>query len=162
MQIYLLRHGIAEDGGGKPDPDRALTQEGKRKLREVLRVAARAGIAPALIVSSPYRRALETAQIAAEELGYKDEILRTQALIPSATTVAAWDEIRLHLDRASILLAGHEPLFGLLGAYLLGAPEAQIDFKKGALMAIEMPPGRSRPRGVLKWLLTPKLAGEGS
>ena len=116
--IYLLRHGIAEEGGaGVPDSERALTPEGKKRLREVMKVAARAGVSPSLILSSPYRRAIESARIAAEELGYKDEVLRTKALIPSASPTDAWQEIRLHRDCSSMLLAGHEPLFGALAAY---------------------------------------------
>jgi phosphohistidine phosphatase len=160
VQIYLLRHGIAEDGGaGVPDSERALTPEGKKRLREVMKVAAHAGVSPSLILSSPYRRALETARIVADELGYKDEVLRTKALIPSASATDAWQEIRLHRDASSLLLVGHEPLFGLLAAYLLGTPETQIDFKKGALFAVDLPAAGARPRGVLKWMLTSRLAG---
>ena len=160
VQIYLLRHGIAEEGGaGVPDSERALTPEGKKRLREAMKTAARAGVVPSLILSSPYRRALESARIAADELGYKDEILRTKALIPSASTSDAWQEIRLHRDAASLFLVGHEPLFGLLAAYLLGTPETQIDFKKGALFAVDLRSAGVRPQGVLKWMLTQRLAG---
>jgi phosphohistidine phosphatase len=160
MQIYLLRHGIAEEGGdGTPDSERALTQEGKKKLREVLKVAAGSDVSPSLILSSPLRRALETARVAADELGYKSDILRTQALLPSAAPNDVWQEIRAHRDESALLLVGHEPLFGQLAAYLLGTPETQIDFKKGALLAVDLRQAGSRPRGVLKWMLTPKLAG---
>ena len=159
MLIYLLRHGIAEDATGtQSDSERALTPEGKKKLREVLRTASRAGVTAALILSSPYRRALETAKLAADELGYKYDILTTQALLPGAAAHQSWEEIRVHRDSESLLLAGHEPLFSSLAAYLLGTPEAQIDFKKGALLCIEVPSVGARPRGILKWMLTPKLA----
>jgi phosphohistidine phosphatase len=157
--IYLLRHGIAEDATGtQSDSERALTPEGKKKVREVLRTASRTGVTAALILSSPYRRALETAKLAADELGYKDDILTTQALLPGAAPHQAWEEIRVHRESESLLLAGHEPLFSSLAAYLLGTPEAQIDFKKGALLCIEVPSVGARPRGILKWMLTPKLA----
>ena len=62
MQIYLLRHGIAEDAKpGRPDSERALTDEGRAKLRRVLKRARTADVTPSLILSSPYRRAMETA-----------------------------------------------------------------------------------------------------
>ncbi len=157
MQIYLLRHGIADDS--IPDSERALTQEGRKKLRDVVKVAARSDVSPSLILSSPYRRALESARIAADELGYKGDILRTQALLPSAPPDDAWQEIRTHRDETAVLLVGHDPLFGQLAAYLLGTPETQVDFKKGALFAAELQQAGTRPRGVLKWMLTPKLAG---
>ena len=63
MEIYLLRHGIAESRAPS-DAERDLTEEGRQKVREVTRMAARAGVSPALVLSSPYRRALETAKIA--------------------------------------------------------------------------------------------------
>ena len=64
MQIYLLRHVIAEDAKpGHPDSERPLTAEGRDKLRRVLKRARTADLDPSLILSSPYRRALETAEI---------------------------------------------------------------------------------------------------
>ena len=159
MEIYILRHGIAEDGqAGQPDSDRALTADGRKKLRTVLRVAANAGVSPSLILTSPYKRALQTAQLAAEILDYHGELLRTKALEPNMVPRAVWDEIRVHKDEARILLAGHEPLFSRLTAYLLGSPELQIDFKKGAIACIELERFPAEPHGVLRWMLTSKLA----
>lgn len=160
MLIYLLRHGIAEAGGADVrDPARALTSEGKKKVREVMKAAAKAEVAPLLVLSSPYKRAVETAEIAIKELDYKQDLLRTQALIPSASPRDAWDEIRTHRDVESMLLVGHEPLFSALAAFLLGVPELKIDFKKGALVAIEVEQFGATPRGVLNWMLTARLAG---
>jgi phosphohistidine phosphatase len=162
MEIYILRHGIAEDGqAGQPDSERALTADGRKKLRNVLRVAASAGVAPSLILTSPYKRALQTAQIAAEILEYKGELLRTKSLEPSSAPKAVWDEIRVHKDEARILLSGHEPLFSRLTAYLLGSPNLQMDFKKGAIACIELERFPAEPHGVLRWMLTSKLAAAG-
>lgn len=160
MEIYLLRHGIAEDGApGSPDSDRRLTPEGKRKLHETLKAAAQAGVQPSLILSSPYVRARQTAEIAAGELGYKEEIVTVGALTPDGHPEDVWDEIRTHARERAILLASHEPLCSRMAAFLLGAPELQVDFKKGALMRIDVSPGRLAPQGVLNWMLTAKLAG---
>jgi len=161
MEIYILRHGVAEEPqAGQPDSERVLTADGRKKLRNVLRAAGSAGVAPALILSSPYKRALQTAQLAAEILGYKDEIVRTSALEPNSSPKAVWDEIRVHKDQAGILLAGHEPLFSRLMAYLLGSQELQVDFKKGALACIEMDRFGAEPHGMLRWMLTSKLAAQ--
>ncbi len=161
MEIYILRHGVAEEPqAGQPDSERALTPDGRKKLRNVLRAAGTAGVAPSLILSSPYKRALQTAQLAAEILGYKGEIVRTSALEPNSSPHAVWDEIRVHKDQGSILLAGHEPLFSRLMAYLLGSPELQVDFKKGALACIEVDRFGAEPHGVLRWMLTSKLAAQ--
>src|SRR5262245_61711826 len=105
MEIHLLRHGIAEDGrpGGR-DADRALTSEGSKKVREVTALARRSGMRPEVIVSSPYRRAMETAKIAAEVLTHEDAIVQASALIPMAGVTDAWDEIRSQRGVESILV----------------------------------------------------------
>lgn len=159
MEIYLLRHGIAEDvKAGQRDADRALTDEGIRKLHVVLKRARAAGVEPGLIISSPYRRALQTAEIAAAELKYKNEILRTKALVPESSPEAVWEEIRVHKDEPQILLSGHEPLFSALTAYLLNSPSLVVDFKKGAIVRIDADNLSAQPRGILKWMLSPKVA----
>ncbi|MGO9227768.1 MAG: SixA phosphatase family protein [Bryobacteraceae bacterium] len=159
MQIYLLRHGIAEDARpGQPDAARALTQEGKEKLRRVLRRAGAAGARPASIVSSPLRRALETAAVAAEVLGYSGKIAESRALAPEASPFDLWEEIRRRGEEPSILLAGHEPLMSAMVAYLLGCPALQVEMKKAALVRIDCERLAREPRGVLKWMLTPAVS----
>jgi len=160
MQIYLLRHAIAEPSRpGLRDPDRALTPEGSEKLVRVLRCARRAGVEPDVILSSPYRRAIETAQAAAETLGYTGKIVQTQALTPDAAPQNAWDEIRNRGEDAAVLVASHEPLTSSLAAFLLDSPPLRIDMKKAALMRIDCERSGSVPSGTLKWMLTPGLVG---
>ncbi len=158
MEIYLLRHGIAEDQKpGMRDADRALTEKGIRKLRGVLERAREAGVKPSLVLTSPYRRARETAEIAAEILGCKEPIEETERLIPSASPENVWEEIRTHRQEESLLLSGHEPLMSSLYAHLLGAPSLIVDVKKGSLGRISMEGVGARPRGALCWLITPAI-----
>jgi len=159
VEVYLLRHGIAEDHAASGrDADRVLTEEGKRKLQKVMDRARKAGVNPTLILSSPLVRAIETAQIAAEALEYKSEIARSNALLPNAAPRDVWAEIRAHRDEPSILLAGHEPLFSQTVAYLLGSTRAMVEFKKGALIRVDFAALGAEPRGVLEWMLTPKVS----
>ncbi len=156
MQIYLLRHGIAEDAGpGVPDANRALTSEGKEKLRRVLK---RAAIEPSLILSSPYKRAVETAEIAADVLGYTGKVVRSEALVPNGSPYAVWDELRARREEAAVLLAGHEPLMSSIVAFLLESPALQVDMKKAALVRIDCDRLGPKPGGVLKWMLTPAVS----
>ena len=123
MDLYLLRHGIAEEGKpGMDDPDRALTGTGRSKLKHVLCQVAQAKVVPALILSSPFKRALQTAELAARELGYNREIVRTRALEPGGTPEGVWSEIRALRSEPSIMLVGHNPLLSHLASFLLGAP----------------------------------------
>lgn len=155
MQIYLLRHGIAENGRpGTPDSERALTAEGKEKLRRVLK---RSHIEPSLILSSPYKRAVETAEVAADVLGFSGNVPRLKALVPEASPYDVWEELRSRQDESAVLLASHEPLMSSLTAFLLDCPALQVDMKKAALVRIDCEKLGPRPGGVLKWMLTPAV-----
>jgi phosphohistidine phosphatase len=161
MEIYILRHGIAEDGGpGQPDSQRALTAEGRDKLRRVLQRAATADVSPTQILSSPYRRAVETADVAVDVLGYKGKVVKTRSLVPEASPHDAWEEIRSHKGEPAILLSSHEPFCSSLVAFLLNCPALQVDMKKAALVRVDCDPPGPQPRGVLKWMITPALAGK--
>lgn len=154
-----MRHGIAEDRSASGhDPDRALTDKGLHKLEKVLKRAHNAGVAPSLIISSPYLRAMQTAEVAARVLEYHSEIVRSDRLTPHSTPADVWAEIRAHRDEPSILLAGHEPLFSATVAYMLGSTRAMVEFKKGAIVRIDFATIGAEPRGVLQWLITAKAA----
>ena len=158
MELYLFRHGAAEQPEpGQPDSERSLTAEGEKTLRTVLKTAMRAGAAPSLILTSPYKRAMQTAQIAADVLNYRGDLLQTNALLPSSTPAAVWQEIRVHRDEGRFLAAGHDPLFTKLAGYLLGFPSLRIDFKKGALLRIDFDKFPPEPHGTLIWMLEPAL-----
>ncbi len=159
MQVYLLRHGIAEYAKFEAnDADRPLTSEGKRKLRQVLKSAAEAGLDPELIITSPFKRAVQTAEIAKDVLAYDQEVRRSKLLTPGSHPDHVWHEIREYRDVGALLLVGHNPLFASLSAYLLGTPAAQVDFKKGAIMRIDFDSLTLQPRGTLRWYLTARLA----
>jgi phosphohistidine phosphatase len=112
---------------------------------------------PTLILSSPYRRALETAAVAAESASYRGEIVRIRALVPEASPHDAWDEIRQRKNERAILLASHEPLMSSLVAFLLDSPALRVEMKKAALVRIDCDRFATTPAGVLKWMLTPGL-----
>ena len=158
MEIYLLRHAIAENAApGQPDSERALTSEGRDKLRRVLKRARQAEVSPTLILSSPYRRALETAEIAAQALGYEGRLIHSGALVPDASPQDLWNDIRTYRHERALLLASHEPLMSATAAFLLASPALQVEMKKAALMRIDCDRFGGEPRGVLKWMLTPAV-----
>jgi phosphohistidine phosphatase len=160
MQVYLLRHGVAEEGSiTTNDADRSLTAEGRRKVRQVMTHVADAGLKTDLILSSPLRRAQQTAEIARSCLKSKEEVLCTRALLPGGTPEGVWEEVRVHSGHEAVMLVGHNPLFSHLAPYLLGAEKLEVDFKKGAVMCLELPSTGVKPRGTLQWYLTARLAG---
>ena len=142
------------------DADRALTDEGRRKLRQVLTRACDAKTSLDLILSSPLKRALQTAEVARKALKYKGDIVKTKTLQPGASVQQVWDEIRDYRNKSSVMLVGHNPLFSQLAAYLLGSPDMQVDFKKGGLMKINFEHFPPLPRGSLCWYITAKAASK--
>ena len=161
MEIYILRHGVAEEPQtGQPDSERALTPDGRKKLRNVLRTA-RCGRRCAV---ADFDQPLQARAADSSARGGDFGVQGRAACAPRRWSrahrpKAVWDEIRVHKDEARILLAGHEPLFSRLTAYLLGSPNLQVDFKKGAIACIELERFPAEPHGVLRWMLTSKLAG---
>jgi phosphohistidine phosphatase len=159
MEYYLLRHGAAEPRSlTLPDADRALTDKGRRDVRAVVKRAARAigsGMdAPHLILTSPFRRARETAMVVAE-LFPGSPVVMTDSLKPTGDFLSLRNQACADPLKTRVFLVGHEPHLSQLAAYLCAAT-LQIDFKKGALLRIDSESG-PKAQGVLKWMLTPKL-----
>jgi phosphohistidine phosphatase len=159
MEIYLFRHGIAEDAAaGEPDSSRKLTDEGKEKTAAVAKLAREADVRPSAIISSPYVRAVETARIAARELGFEGELITAPELVPHGSPENVWNVIRERREDDAILLAGHEPLLSHVTSYLLASPALRVEMKKSALVRIDIDSLRGAPHGILRWMLIPKLA----
>jgi phosphohistidine phosphatase len=160
LELYILRHGIAEEPqAGQRDADRRLVPEGERRLKVVLKRGREAGVAPGRILASPYARAQETAVIARAALGVEEPVVTESSLTPEGSPADVWSAIRTHRGVPSLLLASHEPLCGYLLAYLLNSPRMAVDVKKGALIRVDLEGFGPEPRAVLRWMLTPGLAG---
>lgn len=163
MHIYLLRHGIAEDGGpGLADHDRALTEEGWKRLRKA--AATWRGLVPTpdLVMVSPLRRALQTAEVFVEAVGYTGELQVAEALVPSGAPSVALSMLEAEAlsQRAACAVIGHEPHLGyLLGCLLTGHPRLAVPLKKGMLVAVETESSASMV-GSLRFALSQKVAGE--
>ena len=162
MLIYLLRHGIAEDGGnGMRDEDRALTDEGWKKLRRSTAAWREVVEPPQVVFSSPLRRARETASVLVEALGGPAELRIDDALVPSAPPALAMSllEAEQHSGTGSVAVVGHEPHLGyLLGLLLTGHPRQPIPLKKGMLVAVETESAASLIAS-LRFALSQRAAG---
>ncbi len=159
MQIYLLRHAIAEDGKpGQADRDRALVPEGRKKLKDVLRLAYQADCAISLVLTSPYRRARETADMVTELLAPDAPVVETDTLEPNAQPSDVWGEIRVHQHTDSVLLVGHEPLLSSIMAFFLNSPAMRVEMKKSALVRMDVDSFGAQPHATLRWMITPKIA----
>lgn len=160
MRLYLLRHAHAHPGSttGR-DQDRELSPRGIAELDRTLALARGSGARVSLVMSSPYARAVQTARIAAQSLGYSGEILRSDALTPDSSPFRAWEEIRLHEAEPAILIAAHEPLVSSMVAWFANSTRVMIRFVPAAMVRIDFESTGAHPVGVMQWMITPELAG---
>jgi phosphohistidine phosphatase len=161
MDIFLLRHADAEPPGESnrfEDEARALTQAGRKQMGEVTHGLKLLGVELDLIASSPLVRAHQTAEIAAEELEFKEKIQLWEELAPGQSVKKLLERLKQADERESILLVGHEPDMGLLASQLLcGSSRAAIPFKKAGICHIQVRTVSPLLAGELKWMLSPKV-----
>jgi phosphohistidine phosphatase len=160
MQLYIVRHGIAidrEDPKCPPDPQRYLTEEGIEKTNQVAKGLAALGVTADLLLSSPYVRAAQTAEIFAAALDYaKQKIRRTDLLLPGAEPSLLFRELAKDRQASSIFLFGHAPQLDDIVATALGSKRHITSLKKAGVALLELK-RISPPIGMLAWLATPKL-----
>ena len=160
MLLYLVRHGIAidrEDPKCPAEAERYLTEEGIKKTREVARGATVIVEKPDLFLSSPYVRAMQTAEIFASALKFpKQKIRQTGLLLPGSDVTALFREIAKHKDAESIFCFGHAPHLDEVIAAVLGTKRDGTSLKKAGVACLELR-RIAPPSGTLLWLATPKL-----
>lgn len=163
MQIYLLRHGIAEDTGPDgSDVERALTDEGRKRLRRAAPAWARLVEPPDVVLTSPLRRAQETAAMFAEAVRFSGAPRVETALVPDAPPALAASllEAEALSGTGRVAVVGHEPHLGyLLGLLVTGHPRMPIPLKKGMLVGVETTSSANLVAS-LRFALTQRAAGE--
>jgi phosphohistidine phosphatase len=147
VAIILVRHAEAEDRAlGTPDPERRLVPAGRRAARATGRALAALKVAPQRVVTSPYPRAYETAELVANELGGVQLVEDAALLGIEVGDLPAL--IERHGD--DLLLVGHDPDFSVLLSALTGA---RVSFPKAGAALIDPVSGT---HGELRWLMRPR------
>ena len=157
-ELYLIRHGLAEERGDAwpDDTKRPLTNEGTSGLRKAARGLARLGVSVEVVLSSPLVRARQTAEIVAAGLDPRPSLVNVDSLAPDGTYGAVVADLEKHARKVRIALVGHEPAIGELAARLIGSRHP-IEFKKGAVCRIDVENLPPVGPGDLRWMLTPKI-----
>src|SRR5579862_6482554 len=113
MNIFILRHGLAVEAGAcgfTKDSERPLTPKGRRKLRKIGRTMRKLELSFDCILSSPYMRARQTAEIIADRLGLGKKLELSEELTPGGSYRKLIDEIKQRDPQPDdLLLVGHEP-----------------------------------------------------
>lgn len=157
MNLYLMRH--ANAGLNRPNPlldcKRGLIKEGKEQCMLMARVLSALKVQVDVIVSSPLKRAMQTAQFVGTELGYDSKVEISSALEPVAEYADFQDLLAKYSDREGVLVVGHNPsLFQFLGKLVTGNGGANLRMRKGAVARIDL--DRHPPQ--LQWLIDPRMA----
>jgi phosphohistidine phosphatase len=157
MIIYFLRHGMAGQTRLNPiqDDKRPLDKEGIEQCRFVGRLLNTLDTQVDLILSSPLKRATQTAFMVGNEIAYEQKIEKTPALHPSAD----YEKFRQLLTQVkkleAVMVVGHNPNLSEFLSLLItgGLSDRAIELKKGAVARVEL----EGKQGVLNWMVTPRL-----
>ncbi len=156
MELYVIRHGIAEDRGPDgSDASRALTEVGRERMADGVRGLRALDVRLDAIFTSPLIRAMETAEILSQGLpGPEPEILSLLG-----TGGARAESILREIVGAGerVALVGHEPTLGeLVSVAIAGVATGATPLKKGSVARVDLPPSLRPGSGQLAWFLAPK------
>ena len=161
MLLLLVRHAHAGDRDPDrwpDDRDRPLTDKGRKTQRKVSRALGDLGFTPTLVLTSPWTRAAQTAEILATELGLSTPPIPAAALAAPPDLSRLADDIGEPGSGAIVALVGHSPWMEELAALLLTgeATGLRMDYPKSGVMGIDLEqpePGS----GELRFFLRPKM-----
>jgi len=160
MILYLCRHGSAEEagtGGRAGDARRALTDEGAEKFRRAAKGFSQLEPDVTHILTSPLRRAEQTAVILRDVLGKSravpPRLIKTESLAPPGKLESLLAEIRAWPKAAGVVAVAHEPFLSDWIGQLCFGHAGSCELKKGAIAAIDLQADDAR--GTLLYLLQP-------
>ena len=154
----VIRHGLAEsDTGGGPDAGRPLSAEGAAEMEQIGAGLATLQRAPLVVLTSPYRRTVQTAERIAAAFG-EVPVEPLEELAPGAAPGAILDAVSAHCpgDRGGVAVVGHEPDLGRFASYALaGSMRSFCALRKGAACLLEFPAVPRAGNATLEWALEP-------
>jgi phosphohistidine phosphatase len=156
MKLLVVRHARAEDRDtfaktGKPDAQRPLTPKGIRRMKRAARGLRTLVPTIDLLVTSPLRRAVQTARIIAEAYGGVSVVERDE-LVPGASPKRLIDWLAERPRTKTACVVGHEPdLSELLTVLLAEESEQPTKLKKGSVSLVRFEGAIAASRGMLEW-----------
>ncbi len=157
-----MRHGEAvkniQSGPSASDADRPLTMSGKKEVEEISYFLKNLNIKFSLIISSPLKRAHQTAFIVSKTFKVANNLEDWDELKPEAAKQGLVDRLSKLRDDSTILLVGHEPfLSAFISEIAFGNPGGNLVFKKGGFAKLRILSNFPKMTAELRWLLSPRL-----
>ena len=160
MDLYVLRHGVAEERGAgySNDGERPLTAKGVRRMTRQVRGLRALGVSIGVVVTSPLVRAVQTAEIAHEGLRVTGRLVTSNALAPGGSPSQLISSLATGYSTTDgVMVVGHEPdLSSLVSVLTTGDSEPVVRLRKGALCKLRLPAPRYGRCGWIEWSMTPK------
>lgn len=150
MNIYIMRHGYAENGS--PDNERRLTNQGKEKLKKNLPLLRSHVNSFDYVVTSPLVRAKQTAEFIHKEMCVKNELIIDQSLQPGTSITDILIMINA-LNPESVLIVGHMPDVSYLTLNLINSEIFELPFSPGSIAGIKIDEELQTGTGELKFML---------
>ncbi len=157
MIIYFLRHANAGERltNPKKDEKRGLDKAGIEQCGLVGRALVALDVQIDMLISSPLKRAVQTASLVGNELSYEGKLQMETALRPAASFADFRNLLGKYSRYENIMVVGHNPnLQEFLGRIIAEAGcEASVELKKGGVAKVET----GRNSAALLWYFTPKV-----
>jgi phosphohistidine phosphatase len=157
MLLYLVRHGIAmdrEDPNCPPDTERPLTPRGMKRTHAAALGMLAMKVKPDAVLTSPWLRAVQTAEIFCEVIGFSSKkIIRSDALKGTSTPADLLRELS-KMKAKEVICVGHEPHLHLVIGQILRTSAKITDLKKAGVACLELE-RISPPQGQLLALYPP-------
>src|SRR5262245_39350108 len=157
-ELYVIRHAVAEERGDAwpDDAKRPLSEDGTARMKKAARGLDRLGLTLDVVVTSPFTRTRQTAEIIAAAMNPKPPIVAIESLAPGGSYQEIITDLEKQSRRTRIAIVGHEPGIGEFAARLIGSRHS-IEFKKGAVCRIDVDAIPPSGPGELRWFMTTKI-----
>ena len=166
MDVYLLRHGdagkIMAVTSGRNAGDVPLTTVGREEIAVIARSVKALNVRFSAIVTSPLKRAVQTAKIIADVLAMENKISVWNELVPEANRSKLYNRLHQFTRESTVLLIGHEPYLSNIMYDMIFQKNrvnqlGRINLKKAGLAKIRVISLTPNVSGELRWLITPRI-----
>ncbi|MGB3755075.1 MAG: phosphohistidine phosphatase SixA [Rivularia sp. (in: cyanobacteria)] len=159
MELYFIRHGIAEEHTSEiKDEQRSLTEQGRTKTRKVAQRLKDLDLSFDLIATSPLVRAQQTAEILVS-IGLSSQLEECSDLAFGGSTedwVEKWLKPKNYPPSTRLALVGHQPCLSNWAEILIwGEAKNSLVLKKAGIIGIHIPPTASIIGSCQMFWLTP-------